>query len=58
MLKTGETIVIAKHGVLIAHLTPIPSSQRADVSAVIQDLRSLRQEIALNGLSVKEMIGI
>lgn len=56
VLKTGETIAISKHGVPIAHLIPVPSSQRADVSAVIQDLRSLRQEISLNGLSIKEMI--
>lgn len=56
VINTGETIVITKHGVPIAQLTPMPSSQNTDISSVIRDLNSLRQEISLNGLSVQEMI--
>jgi len=56
VVTTGETIVITKHGVPIAQLTPVPSSQPTDLSSVIRDLQSLRQELTLDGLSVQEMI--
>lgn len=56
VVSTGETIVITKHGVPIAQLTPVPFAQRTDVSSVIRDLYSLRQEISLDGLSIQEMI--
>lgn len=56
VVSTGETIVITKHGVPIAQLTPVPSAQRTDVNSVIRDLYSLRQEISLDGLSIQEMI--
>lgn len=56
VVSTGETIVITKHGIPVAQLTPMPSSQNIDISSVIRDLHSLRQEISLDGLSVQDMI--
>lgn len=56
VVSTGETIVITKHGVPIAQLTPVPSSERTDVSSVIEALRLLRQEISVDALLVQEMI--
>lgn len=56
VVSTGETIVITKHGVPIAQLTPMPSSQNPDISSVVRDLHSLRQEISLDGLSIQDMI--
>lgn len=56
VVSNGKTIVITKHGVPIAQLTPVPSSQPRDISSVIQDLHLLRQEISLDGLSVQDMI--
>lgn len=56
VVSTGETFVITKHGVPVAQLTPMPSSQNTDISSVIQDLHSLRQEISLDDLSVQDMI--
>lgn len=55
-VAAGETIVITKHGTPVALLTPVPTSRHADISSVIRDLRSLRQEVSLDGLSVREMI--
>lgn len=55
-VEQGEMIVITKHGVPVAQLTPIFGSKRIDVKSVINELRSLRQEISLAGLSVREMI--
>ena len=55
-VEKGETIVITKHGSPVAMLTPAPNVKQIDVAAVINDLRSLRQEVSLNGASVREMI--
>lgn len=56
VVSTGVTIVITKHGVPIAQLTPLPSSQCTEISSVIRDLHSLRQEISPDNLSVQDMI--
>lgn len=56
VVNTGVTITITKHGVPVAQLTPMPSSQNPDINSVIQEIRSLRQSISLNGLSVQDMI--
>ncbi len=55
-VEQGEVIVITKHGVPVAQLTPVLGSKRINVKSVINELRSLRQEISLAGLSVREMI--
>jgi prevent-host-death family protein len=56
----GEAITITKHGVPVALLTPVPlqssSRHRRELASVIADLRALKHETSLSGLSVKELI--
>ena len=52
----GERITITKHGLPVAELVPIPASKRTDINAVINELKSIRQSVALNELSIREMI--
>ncbi|CAA9395914.1 Prevent host death protein, Phd antitoxin [uncultured Leptolyngbya sp.] len=55
-VAAGETIVITKHGHPVALLSPANPHKGQDVTVVINQLRILRQEIQLNGLSLQEMI--
>ncbi|MBW1982233.1 MAG: type II toxin-antitoxin system Phd/YefM family antitoxin [Deltaproteobacteria bacterium] len=55
-VSRGERITITKHGIPVAELVPVPASKKADINAVISELRSLRQNLTLKGLSIKEMI--
>ena len=52
----GERITITKHGFPVAELVPVLSSKKADINVVISELRSLRQNLALKGLSIRKMI--
>jgi prevent-host-death family protein len=52
-VEAGETIVITKHRHPVANLSPAMPSR--PVEDVIRDLRSLRQGMRLQGLSVQEM---
>jgi prevent-host-death family protein len=52
-VEAGETIVITKHGHPVANLSPAMPSR--PVEDVIRDLRSLRQGMRLQGLSIQEM---
>lgn len=55
-VAAGETIVITKHGHPVALLSPASPQKGRDLAAVIDQLRTLRQEIQLDGLSLREMI--
>jgi prevent-host-death family protein len=56
----GEAITITKHGVPVALLTPIQRPGRLnrnrELTSVIEDLRALKRETSLSGLSIKELI--
>jgi prevent-host-death family protein len=52
----GERITITRHGLPVAELVPVPSSKKTDISAVIRQLRSMRGNLALKGMSIREMI--
>ena len=56
----GEAITITKHGVPVALLIPIPTQKsglhKQELASVIADLRALKRETSLGGLSVKELI--
>jgi prevent-host-death family protein len=52
----GERIVIEKHGVPVAALTPVPPSKRQPAKRVIAELKRFRAGHRLDGLSVREMI--
>ncbi len=55
--ERGETIVITKHGVPIAHLGP-PGERRRDVNDVIDELIEFqeRAKITLGDVTVRELI--
>lgn len=52
----GERITITKHGVPVAELVPVLATKKADTNAVISELRSMRQNLTLQGLSIRKMI--
>jgi prevent-host-death family protein len=52
----GERFSITKNGVPVAMLVPVPASRKSDLREVIQQLRELRREVKLEGLSRCEMI--
>ncbi|AFZ31108.1 prevent-host-death family protein [Gloeocapsa sp. PCC 7428] len=55
-VEKGETIVITRHGVPIAQLTSSTAASKITIAQAIEQLRSLRQEIALDRISVRDMI--
>ena len=50
----GERIIITKHGVAVAALTPVPSG-RGDRKQVIAALKAFRRGRRLEGLSLREL---
>ncbi len=50
----GERIIITKHGVAVAVLTPVPSG-RGDRKQVIAALKAFRRGRRLEGLSLREL---
>ncbi len=56
-VANGETITITKHGVPVAELRPLKTSQRRDVAEVIDEMKRLRAQIgSLNGVTIRELI--
>ncbi|OKH27779.1 type II toxin-antitoxin system Phd/YefM family antitoxin [Chroogloeocystis siderophila] len=55
-VEKGETIIITRHGIPIAQLTPSTATSKTTIAQAIEQLRSLRQEISLDGTSIREMI--
>jgi len=52
----GERIAIKRHGVPVAILQPVDSSQRKPVKETIAELRKFRAAHPLRGLSIRELI--
>jgi prevent-host-death family protein len=52
----GERFAITKNGVPVAMLVPVPDSRKTDTREVIRQLKELRREVRLDGLSLREMI--
>ncbi len=52
----GETFTITKHGVPIATLQPATVTKRTPVREIIEQLRQLKRENRLEGLSIKDLI--
>lgn len=52
----GETITITKHGVPVAQLVPPPTERQRDPADVIADIQRFRQDITLDGLSLRDLI--
>ncbi len=43
-------------GVPVAMLVPIPESRKSDTQEVVRQLKELRRQVRLEGLSLREMI--
>lgn len=52
----GEEIIITKHGVPVAALTPIPGLRQQNPQAAIAAIKTFRHEHRLAGLSIRQMI--
>ncbi len=52
----GEEIIITKHGVPVAALTPLPGPRQQNPQAAIAAIKTFRQEHRLAGLSIRQMI--
>ncbi len=52
----GEEIIITKHGVPVAALTPIPAACEQNPEAAIAGIKAFRQEHQLGGLSIRQLI--
>jgi len=55
-VSRGERIVITKHGVPVAILQPVATSEKRDVAEVIGEMRLLMKENRQKGLSLKDLI--
>ena len=55
-VRKGESITITKHGVPVAVLQPPLSLRRTEPKKVIAELRRFRDQHALKGLSIRDMI--
>jgi len=55
-VSKGERIIITRHGLPVAVLVPPDCQQKADPVKIIGELRNLREQNRLNGLSLREMI--
>jgi prevent-host-death family protein len=52
----GERIVITRHGTAIAVLQPLEHGEKADTAEVIAEILKFREQHALDGLTVRELI--
>lgn len=55
-VERGETIVITRHGVPIAHLVPAVARPQRSVAEINARLRELRSQTPPLGCTVKELI--
>ncbi|MBM3269056.1 MAG: type II toxin-antitoxin system prevent-host-death family antitoxin [Candidatus Sericytochromatia bacterium] len=55
-VRKGETIVITKHGVPVAHLVPPPASRRRTIAELQRDMEALRREVGPIGIPIRDLI--
>jgi len=55
-VSKGERITITKHGIPVAVLQPPDPEKAVDTKSIIAELRQLRNQHNLSGLSIREMI--
>ena len=55
-VSKGERITITKHGIPVAVLQPPDPEKAVDTKSIIAELRQLRNQHNLGGLSIREMI--
>lgn len=54
--EKGEKITITRHGVPVATLVPAEKMKRANILAVIREIRQFRDEHSIGKLNIKELI--
>jgi prevent-host-death family protein len=52
----GERITITKHGVPVAMLVPVASSQEKNPKQLLEEIRRLRKGKSLAGLSIGQLV--
>jgi prevent-host-death family protein len=55
-VSKGERITITRHGIPVAVLQPPDPAKAVDTKSIIAELRQLRNQHNLGGLSIREMI--
>ena len=52
----GETITVCRHGSPVAQLGPLRAAGEADIRETIDQIRQLRDQLRLDGLSIRELM--
>ena len=52
----GERVIITRHGRRIARIVPIGGASREDRRRAVQELKQLREQQMLDGLSARDLI--
>jgi prevent-host-death family protein len=52
----GKSVTIAKHGVPVAMLVPVPEARRKGTREVIEALKQFRRGKTLGGASVRQLV--
>ncbi len=55
-VKNGERVLITKHHVPIAMMTPASSQRKRSIKETVEAMKLFRKDNTLQGLSIKEMI--
>jgi prevent-host-death family protein len=56
-VSQGMEFIITRHGTPVAKLVPISGKKRANILDTIEKMEAFQLKHALNGLSIKDMIG-
>lgn len=55
-VKSGERVLITKHNVPIAMMTPASSQKKRPIKETVEAIKRFRKGNTLQGLKIKEMI--
>ncbi len=55
-VQKGETIVITRHGVPVAHLVPARPKDSRSVGEILEDIKRIRKSLPPLGCSVRDLI--
>jgi prevent-host-death family protein len=56
-VRTGEEVIITKHGVPVARLSPYRNEpNKKDIAAAVEEIRRAREKSSLDGIKLKGLI--
>ena len=55
-VEKGERFIITRHGRAVAELAPVGQRSESDVRRAIEDLRTLRDELARRGVRMADLL--